>query len=113
MDAEAVMYAKASYKPRVPESKSVEAMIESDKKDFREQSPGVVISEVNALVTSDGQVLRSLTFIPSEQGNWERVSYGEEGDFYLIFTVSARNKAAYEKALPAYEALIHAYREKL
>ena len=112
-DAETVMYAKAPYKPRVPELKSIEDLIASDKKDFVENSPGLVVSETKPLTTGDGEKFRSITFFPSGQGNWEHVSYGEEGEFYLIFTISSRTKRGYEKALPAYEALIRNYKEKL
>jgi len=112
-NAETVMYATAPFKPRVPILKSVADLIASDKKDFVQSSPGIVISEAKALVTGDGQKLRSFTFFPAGHGDWERVSYGQEGDFYLIFTISSRTKAGYKKALPAYEALIRHYKEKL
>jgi len=112
-DAETVMYAKASYKPRMPEIKTLAALIADDKKHFVENVPGVIVTEVKALRTGDGQKLRSFTFFPPGQGNWERVSYGEEGDFYLIFAVSSRTKSGYDKAMPAYEAMISGYKEKL
>lgn len=113
MDAETVMYAKASYKPRVPETKSLDALIENDKKEFLANVPGVVIAAAKPLTTGDGKKLKSVTFFPTAQGNWERVSYGEEGEFYLLFTISSRTKAGYERALPAYEEMIRGYKEKL
>ena len=112
VDAETVMYAEALYKPRIPDTKSLEVLIDDDKKKFRTSTPGVLISEVAPLTTADGQKLRSLTFFPTAKGNWERVSYGEEGEFYLVFTISSRSKAGYDKAMLAYESLIHAYKEK-
>lgn len=112
IDAETVMYAKATYKPRVPEIKSLEALIENDKKDFAANVPRVVIADAKSLITGDGKKLNSVTFFPGAQGNWERVSYGEEGEFYLLFTISSRTKDGYEKALPAYEAMIRGYKEK-
>jgi hypothetical protein len=113
MDAETVMYAKAFYKPRITETKSLEALIENDKRGFLANVPGVVIANTKPLSTGDGKKLKSVTFFPTSQGNWERVSYGEEGEFYLLFTVSSRTKAGYEKALPAYEAMIRGYKERL
>lgn len=108
-DAETVMYAKAIYKPREPETKSLDMLIENDKKAFQDQSP--TIEETPQLMTGDGQKLRSLAFFPKGKGNWERVSYGEEGDFYLIFTVSSRTKKGYLTAMKAYEQMIGHYRE--
>jgi hypothetical protein len=67
---------------------------------------------VEALATGDGQKLRSLTFFPQGEGNWERVSFGEEGEYYLMFTISSRTKSGYDMALPLYEAMLRAYKEK-
>ena len=46
------------------------------------------------------------------KGNWERVSYGEKGDFYLIFTVSSRTEQGYKVALSAYKQFVNGYKEK-
>jgi hypothetical protein len=111
-NAVTVMYAKAEYKPRMPEATSIEMVIANDKKTFLESYPGIVISEDSPLTTADGQKLRSFTFFPKEKGNWERVSYGEEGEFFLIFTLSSRTRADYDKALGVYEDIIRHYKEK-
>lgn len=111
-DSETVMYAKAIYKPRVPDVKSLTALIESDKKDFVTKVPGVTIQDAKALITGDGKNVVSLTYAPRSKGNWERVSYLEEGDFYLIFTVSSRTENGFLATIKAYEKLISQYREK-
>jgi hypothetical protein len=111
-DADTVMYAKALYKPRDPETTSLEMLIEQDKQRFAKEVPGIAIAEAPSLATADGQKLRSLTFFPKGEGNWERVAYGEEGDFYLVFAVSSLSRKGYEAALPAYERLVGRYREK-
>ncbi|MHA6206270.1 hypothetical protein ACXU4B_17720 [Dyella soli] len=112
-DAAAVIYVEAIYKPRVPELTSVDALIASDKTQFLEGKPGTLINDSPGLITGDGKTLKSFTFFPSKQGDWERVSFGEEGDFYLIFTVSSRSEQAYRDAEPVYEKLVGQYREKL
>jgi hypothetical protein len=71
------------------------------------------VSEIAPLTTGDGQKLRTLTFFPKDSGNWEYVSFGEEAEYFLVFTVSSRSKSELEKALPAYHALIRGYKEKL
>ena len=110
-NAESVIYARALFKPRTPEIKSLEALIENDRKDFETNVPGVSIQEVAPLSTADGQKLRSFTFFPTKGGNWERVSYGEEGEFYLVFTVSSRSQSGFNSAVIAYEKLIAGYRK--
>lgn len=110
--AETVIYARAIFKPRVPDVKSLEMLIENDKKDFLKKVPGVVIRDAPALISADGRRLVSLTYTPNPIGNWERVSYLEEGEFYLIFTVSSRTQKGFEASAKTYETLIAQYREK-
>lgn len=110
-NADAIIYAKALYKLGAPEIKTLDMLIADDRNEFIESDPSILISETTPLTTGNGQSLKSLTFFPKSAGNWERVSYGEEGDFYLIFTISARNSASYDKAMPTYERMISNYKE--
>jgi hypothetical protein len=110
--ADVVIYARALYKPRVPETTSLEMLIAGDRKKFLAEDPTIVASEVAALTTADGQSLRSVTFFPKAKGNWERVTYGEEGDFFLLFIISARSREAYGLKHADYESLISRYRAK-
>ena len=110
-DAPAVVYARAVYKPRVPESASLKAFIDQDRRTFLEKRPDIAIAEAGTVATGDGHAWRSLTFFPGRGGPWERVVYGEEGDFYLIFTLSANDKAAYDRAAPLFESWMKRYRE--
>ncbi|MGC4024626.1 MAG: hypothetical protein QM744_05385 [Mesorhizobium sp.] len=111
-NAESVIYARAQYKPRIPNIKPLDQFIEDDKKNILESSSGIEIKEVNSLATADGTQLRSLSFIPENNGNWEHVSYAEEGDFYLIFTLSSRSQRDYEKSIATYESIIRNYKGK-
>jgi hypothetical protein len=111
-NAEAIIYAAALYKPRMPETKSVQMLIADDKKQFLSSNPGLIVTEREGLTTGDGQKLRSFTFFPKSKGEWEQVSYGEEGDFYLIFTISSHTQAGFDKTLGTYRELIAQYKEK-
>jgi len=111
-NAEAVVYAKALYKPKIPKTESLETLIKDDKEQFLSKDPNMMVSEVDPLITGDGQVLKSFTFFPKGEGNWEQVSYGEEGDFFLVFAVSSRTKEGFNKVLGAYKQFISQYREK-
>lgn len=110
-NAETVIYARAIFKPREPAVKSLSMLIENDKKDFLAKAPGIVITEVETLSTADEKKLKSFTFSPKESGSWERVTYGEEDEFYLIFTVSSRTKQGLERAFNAYKTIISLYKE--
>lgn len=110
-NAETIMYAKAIFKPRHPDAKSIDMFISKDVKDFLLNVPGIEIRETERLATADGKKLRSFEFIPVKSGNWEKVTYGEEGEFFLICTLSSRSKKGYEARLIDYENLIHRYKE--
>jgi hypothetical protein len=110
-NSETVIYAKAIFKPHDPEIKSVEMLIARDKNDFLKNVPGVEIREMKTLISADGKKLKSFVFSPKGSGNWERVTYGEEGEFFLIFTVSSRSKAGFNATESTYEKLIALYKE--
>jgi hypothetical protein len=110
-NAETVIYAKALYKPRIPETTSLEILIKNDMNEFLTEDSSIAIVEVQPLKTKDGKALRSYTFFPKDKGNWEQVSYGEEGDYYLIFTISSRSHAGFLGSSKAYEQYISQYKE--
>lgn len=104
-----VIYARAIYKPRRPEIKSLSQLIEHDKTDFQKSENGITIKPSKSLSTSLGDQFETLTFFPATQGNWEQVAYGEEDDFYLLFIISSRTKEGYLSSLPAYTSFINSY----
>jgi hypothetical protein len=112
-NAGAVIYAKAEYKPRMPETDSLDKVIANDQKTFRSEFPAIVIVETDGLSTADGKKMRTFTFFPKSTGEWEEVSYGEEGEFYLIFTLSAHSREAFDKTLSVYRDLVGRYKERL
>jgi len=109
-NAKTVIYANAPYKPRMPEVKNLQQFIEEDQLNFTHDFPGVEIREVNSLATGDGQKLRSFTYSPAKTGSWEQVTYGEEGEFYLVFTVSSRTKAGLAQSIADYKEFIRKYK---
>jgi hypothetical protein len=110
-DAETVIYGRALYKPRNPEATSLEVLIKNDREEFLKENSSIEIAKVFPLKTKDGKALEARRFFPKSTGNWEEVSYGEEGDFYLLFTISSRSSAGFAAALPVYEQYIAQYKE--
>jgi hypothetical protein len=109
-EAEAVIYAKAMYKPRAPQISSLGQLIERDRKEFEDQPGGAKARDAERLYTADAQPLACLLFEPTGGGNWERVCYLEEGDYYVLFTLSSRSRAAFESTMKTYVTLINRYR---
>jgi thiamine monophosphate kinase len=87
----------------------VAELIADDRDQFLTETPDIETREIEAISTKDGQKLRSFVFSPKTKGQWERVSYGEEDDFFLVFVVSARTKQALEHAMKDYERFIGQY----
>jgi hypothetical protein len=109
-DAPAVMYARAMYKPRTPDTKSLNQLIADDRKQFEQDFPGIRIAELAPISGSSGSKFRCLSFTPSGAGSWEHVAYAEEGEFYLIFTVSSTSEAALVRAQRDFEKWVSAYK---
>jgi len=115
-NADAIIYAEAVYKPRYehdnPDSKTLDAFIADDSATFSEKHKDeIVIAEASPLTTGDGHILRSVTYFQEKNKNWERVSYGEEGDYYIVFVINAHSMASYLAAQGIYEKLIKAYKQ--
>lgn len=111
-NAETVMYANAVYKPRVPENKTLGAFIDGDLQKFRSDNPDLNVTEESPLKTGDGKTVRQFRLIPSLQGQWKRVAYIEEGDYYVDFVISSRSEKGLSDSSAAYEMLITSYKEK-
>jgi hypothetical protein len=109
-DAETVMYATAATRLN-SDARNLDEFIAADLGSFAENSSEAIVTEIEPLTTADGRKLRTFTFFPKKDGNWECVSFGEEGEYFLVFTVSSRTKQGYEQALPTFRALIGDYRE--
>lgn len=113
-EAETIMYARAIYKPRYEEVKSIADFMAKDRGDTAASLPGTVIAEAPALTNGDGKSIKTQTFFPPTEGegSWERLAYDEEGDFYLLFTMSAKSKAGLDAAMKDFERLIAGYKAK-
>ena len=108
MDAETVIYAKAIFKPSVPYLFDVDDLISNDRAQYS-SGADIRIAEVAPLAIANGIELRSLTFTPVGEGLWEQVAYGEEGEFFLLFTISSRSRAGFEKSWAAFESFVTNY----
>jgi len=113
VNADTVIYAQAVFKERYeadnPKSRTLEAFVADDRAAIAQDHKDMRIDEAPALTTGDGRKLRSLTYIRA--GELERVSYGEEGGYYLLFVINAHSENGYRTGMAAYETLVHSYRQ--
>ena len=111
-NADTVMYAKAMYRPRELQLRDVDALIDRDRRKALTQDPPRKSALAPGLKTADGKPLKTVTFIPARgEGNWERVAYAQEGDYFILFAVSSRTRKGYDGARSAFEQMLKAYRE--
>lgn len=113
-NAEAVIYAKAVYKPQEPEIKSLGQFIEQDKLDFLAKNPNLTVTQIKELSDSSGREYVSFIFRPEGNGNWEQVAYSEEKDqdgneYYLVFVLSSRTETGYNNSISAFKQFIVSY----
>ena len=108
VDAGAVLYANAIYRKNA--EPTLAAQIAADKKRILKSDPRAKISEAPSRQNADGKRLATFMFVPQKDADgWETVAYDEEGDHYLRFVLSARNKRAHDEALPAFTAFVRGY----
>lgn len=109
--AETVMYAKADYKPRLPDVKTLQVFITNDMASFKQDEPTIVIVRERSLRTTHGQSFQIALYHPAHgnSGNWERVAYGEDGEYYLTFVVSSRSSQGLKASTPAFVSLLSSY----
>jgi len=108
-DAPAVIYARALYKPRIPETKSLAQLISDDRSEFQANFPGVEVKELAPIAVGAGSKFRYFSFTPKQQGSFELVAYADDPEFYLIFTLSGKTPADLEKARSAFEKMVSTY----
>ena len=80
-------------------------------KDRGAAPPATAVTKSADVYDKDSTPFTMVTFAPAsgQAGGWKAVAYSEEGEYLLAFTLDARSKAAYDKNLPVFTALIKRY----
>lgn len=109
-NADVVIYAKAIYKGKA--ATTLADFIEGDRAEYQGEVPKARIVKAPAVVNGDGRALAAYSFAPAtgQAGNWERIAYDEEGEYILLFALSARTEDAYRKHLDSFIAFVAHYR---
>lgn len=110
-NAETVLYAKAVYKPRIPQITSLAAFVASDLAEQRTNEPGISITPEPDLHGRNGLNFKVVRFEPGRGGiaAWERVAYAEDGEYFLTFAVSSHSESGLKSSAVAFQALLNGY----
>ena len=94
--------------PRSGDTGSLSQLMEKDR---ATAPPTTEITKRPDLYDKDSTPVSLVTFAPAtgQAGDWKAVAYSEEGETLLAFTLDARSKAAFDKNLPVFTALIQKY----
>ncbi len=94
--------------PRSGDTASLSQLMDKD----RDAAPAATaVTKRPDVYDKDTTAFTMMAFAPAAGGTGDRkaVAYSEEGDYLLAFTLDARSKAAYDKNLPIFTALIRRY----
>ena len=71
----------------------------------------IAVTNRPTVYDKDATAFTMVAFAPAagRGGDWKATAYSEEGEYLLAFTLDARSKAAYDKNLPVFTALIKKY----
>lgn len=92
-------------------AKTLDELIAQDQKRFRSEIPDIDIVSDGPLKTRDGKIARTWRLSPKSKGQWERVAYFEEGEYYMVFVISSRVKSGIEKNMSSFESMVVNYKE--
>lgn len=110
-DAAAAIYAIAQFRPRLREIRTLAELMDRDRRNNADQIGSIRIKDSPRILSGDRHVAACMVIEPVTAGLWERNCYLEEGEYFLVFSLRAQNRANFFQAMPAFEALIAAYRE--
>lgn len=108
--AETVIYARAVRKATDATVNTVPKLMARERQTILKRTPNYEVKAGKALLSRDGQRLQVVNFTPRGDGNWERVAYGEEADYWLLFVLSARSKKSFDAAAKPFEGMVWKYR---
>ena len=111
--AEAVMYARAIRTSSDSSLRNLGEFMTRERANFLARSPNYEIRDDRPIRTRGGIDLKTRLFVPKDgQGNWERVAYGEENDYFVIFVASARSKKALEAIGKPFQQMVWQWRRE-
>jgi hypothetical protein len=105
-NAPAVIYGRASYEPDKKKRGTLKDYIKNDIEEMKRHRSEVNIAKLPPTKTLHGS-LQTYSFNPPR--DYERVCYGQEGDYWIVFVINAQSERALRKHLPIFNAVLARY----
>lgn len=102
-----VMYARVIDKDET--QPTIQKVISNDIDEFKKLSKESTVADSPALETRDKKKSIAKIFYDAANKNYECVAFIDEPKVVVILAISSRDKSEYEKALPAFKALVSSY----
>lgn len=95
----------------VPRNGDTASLSQLMDKDRAAAPPTTEVAKRPDLYDKDSTPFNLVSFTPAagQSGDWKAIAYSEEDDYLLAFTLDAKSKAAFDKNLPVFTALIQKY----
>jgi hypothetical protein len=77
---------------------------------MREENPKINVVDAGTIATEDNKQARIRYFTGDSHGNYEAAAYVIERKVVANIILTARNKTAFDSALPAFRKLVATYR---
>ena len=108
-NATAVMYAKAV--PKEGQPATLAAFMAQDIASFRAKDAKLQVKTGLGYPDGDGHRLPAVQLFPGQGSGqqWQTIAYGEEGAFYLVFSLSGSGVLEHDSAVPAFQAMLASY----
>lgn len=107
-EASTVMYANPLHHKESARA-GLEDMIEKDVKAFRKQTPRGMVSVAPAIETVGKRKAEVRWFAPDGTQPVEACAYIPEDGMVMLLVLSSRSADGFQKALPAFQWLVHSY----
>jgi hypothetical protein len=106
-DAPAIIYSRAFYLPNKTERGTIAQFIQEDQAEMKQHMRGAIVREIEATPTKNYKIR---TFSVTLSGKaYEQVCYGIEGQYRILFCVSAKSEKDLKKALPVFREILAKY----
>lgn len=105
-DSPAVMFTRVHFR----RGRSLQEVIDDDIKDSSRKGKSFKSTTEPAITTADGKTSAAVRYLAGDEfNNYEAVAYFEEAKLIALVVLNARNKEAFDEALPAFKDLTKSY----
>lgn len=109
-NAPSIIYGRAFYDPDKKTRGTLSGFISDDVVKFRKSRAQLVVQEIHpGLTTLRHHSLRTFDFSYGP-GTYDETCYGQEGDFWLIISLSSQTKRAFKRDKATFRRVIAAYK---